>query len=240
VEPLESIRLEIATRYLENHFLPSDSGPYARLKVLILAAYVAAMVLLVVTPGLRRHAGYRLLLYLTGLRFLMMAWGTVKNEYYLVDILPFFAFFLACATCWLWQRSHRVRWATVLVLCVVVGLQLSWSLQRILWLRPYQTQYLPAIRFLREHMTPEDLVCGSADLAFGLGLDNPQIVDDLWMGRWSGRRPTVVVLDHWYYDVVVNVDKESPEHHRYVNELLREQFHEIYVQPERYEIYRRN
>ena len=239
--PLESIRMEIAIRYLEHHFLPGDSGIGARLKVLILAAYVAALVLMIAVPELRRNPGYRLLFYLAVLRFLMMAWAaSLKTAaYYLVHILPFYAFFLACVTCWLWQRSIRVRWATSAVVCLVLGLQLSWSLQRILWLRPYQTQYLPAVRFLREHMTPQDLVCGGADWAFGLGFQNTQLVDDLWMGRWSGKRPTIVVLDHWYY-YIMTVNKATPGYGRYVNDLLRNDFHEIYSQPDRYQIYRRN
>jgi 4-amino-4-deoxy-L-arabinose transferase-like glycosyltransferase len=240
--PLESIRMEIARRYLGGHFLPSNSAFGNRLKVLILVAYLAALVIVIATPALRSNPGYRLLLYLTGLRFLMMAWGaSLKEPYYLVHIIPFYAFFLACAAFWYWQRSQPLRWATAAVLCVVLALQVSWSLQRILWLRPYQTQYLPAIRFLREHMTPQDLVCGSADLAFGLGFDNPQIMDDLWMGRWSGRLPTIVVVDRWYYNsTMVGSRNVTLGYYSYVTQLLHDQYHEIYSQPDRYQIYGRN
>jgi len=145
---------------------------------------------------LRRNCGYRLMLYLAGLRFLTMAWGaSLKNAYYLVHMIPFYAFFLACAGCWLWRRSDPVRWVTTSVVCIVLGLQLSWSLYRILWQRPYQKQYLPVVRFLQEHVTPQDIVCSSAEMAFGLGFHNTQLVDDLWMGRWSGKVPSVVVVD---------------------------------------------
>jgi hypothetical protein len=240
--PLEAIRLEVSLRYLENHFLPSDGGLNGRLKLLILLAYLAALVFMIATPALRRNPGYRLLLHIAGLRFLMMAWGaSLKTASYLVHIIPFYAFFLACVTAWLWQRSSRVRWVTASVICLVVGLQLTWSVYRILWQRPYQTQYLPAVQFLREHMTQEDLVCGSADLAFALGFFNPRIVDDLWIGRWSGKRPTIVVIDHWYYNgVMVGFKEASPGYLPYVHQLLQEDFHEIYSQPDRYLIYRRN
>jgi len=170
-----------------------------------------------------------------------MAWGaSAKNAYYLVHIIPFYAFFLACAGCWLWRRSDRVRWVATSMLCIVLGLQLSWSLYRILWQRPYQKQYLPVVRFLREHVTPQDIVCSNAEMAFGLGFHNTQLVDDLWMGRWSGKLPSVVVVDHWYYYQLITLNKKVPVFHRYVNELLRTQFHEIYSQPDRYQIYRRN
>ena len=239
--PLEAIRLEIAQRYLEAHFLPLDAGLNGRLKLLILLAYVAALVVMIATPALRGTPGYRLLLYLTGLRFLMMAWGaSLKNAYYLVHIIPFYAFFLACVTCWLWQRSNRVRWATASVLCLVIGLQLTWSLYRIFWLRPYQKQYLPAVRFLRAHMTPQDLVCGSAELAFAFGFHDPRIVDDLSVGRWSGKRPTLLVVDKWYYfQIVTSFDKKSPEYSHYISRLLQDDFHQIYAQRDEYQIYRR-
>jgi hypothetical protein len=59
--PLEAIRLEITTRYLQYHFLPGDGG-FSQLKILILVAYVAAVVFVVGVPELRRNHGYRLLL----------------------------------------------------------------------------------------------------------------------------------------------------------------------------------
>jgi hypothetical protein len=238
--PVEGLRLEIARRYLEGHFLPA-AGFSGRLKVLILLGYVAALAITVAAPALRRLPGCRLLLYLTGLRFLMMAWGiSVKADYYLVHIVPFYAFFMACAACWLWQRSNRVRWITALLLCLVVGLQLSWSLYRIFWLRPYQKQYLPAVRFLKARITPQDLVCGSAELAFAFGFYNPQIVDDIWIGLWSGKRPTILVVDKWYYyQEFAGPHKAAPAYFPYVTRLLQDDFKEIYSQADEYQIYAR-
>jgi hypothetical protein len=238
--PVEGLRLEIARRYLDAHFLPLDAGLNGRLKFLILLGYVAALAVTVAVPALRRHPGYRLLLYLAGLRFLMMAWGVaLKNAYYLVHIVPFYAFFMACAACWLWQRSNRVRSIAALLLCLVAGLQLSWSLYRTFWLRPYQKQYMPAVGFLKARITPQDLVCGSAELAFAFGFYNPQIVDDLWMGRWSGKRPTIIVVDKWYYGSVNASQKEAPGYYPYVTRLFHQDFTEIYSQGDEYRIYAR-
>lgn len=236
--PIEGIRLEIARRYLEAHFLPLGAGLNGRLKLLILLGYIAALAITAAVPTLRRNPGWRLLLCLTGLRFLMMSWGiALKNAYYLVHIIPFYAFCMACATCWLWQRSKGVRWVTALLLCLVVGLQLSWSLYRIFWLRPYQKQYMPAVRFLKTRITPRDLVCGSAELAFAFGFYNPQIVDDLWMGLWSGKQPTIIVVDKWYY--YQPAQKEAPAYFPYVTRLLHRDFNVIYSQGDEYQIYAR-
>jgi len=90
-------------------------------------------------------------------------------------------------------------------------------------------------------MTPEDLVCGSAELAFSFGFYNPQIIDDLSVGRWSGKRPTLFVVDKWYYfQIVTSFDQKAREYSRYISHLLQDDFHQIYAQRDEYRIYRRN
>ena len=240
--PLQTIRLEIAQRYLEAHFFPSDGGLNGKLKLLILLAYIGGVAFAIAVPDLRRNPGYRLMLYLTALRFLMMGFGvSLKNAYYLVDILPFYGFFLACAIDWLWHGSRTARVAAGVVLCGFLAMQLSWSLYRIFVLQPYRREFQPAMEYLQAHMTPQDLICGSADLGFTFGFDNPQIVDDLWVGRWSGKRPTLFVVDKWYYyQIVHSFDKKAPEYSAYITDVLAHDFHEVYRQGDQYQIYRRN
>jgi hypothetical protein len=239
--PVEALWLEIKVRYLESHFAPVDAGSLSSIKVLVLVAYFGAVIIMIAVPELRRKSGYRLLLYLTGLRFLIMAVGvSFKSEIYLVHILPFYAVILACAISWFWHQQGRIRWIAAMVLCVVLAVQSSWSLHRILRYRPYQTKYQPAVRFLKAHMTPQDLVFGSAELGFSFGFYDRQIVDDLWLGRWTGKQPTIIVLDKWrYYRNLISA-KQDPEYTDYVTKLLRGNFHQIYSQEEGYQIYTRN
>ena len=63
----------------------------------------------------------------------------------------------------------------------------------------YRRKYIPAVNYVRSIMRPGDLVAGSADLAFAMGFYNPQLTDDIWLGHWSGKHPTIVVVDDWYY-----------------------------------------
>ena len=238
--PLESIWLEVSFRYLEAHFLPSDSGPFSSIKVLVLAAYLASVVNMIAVPELRRNPGCRLLLYLTGLRFVMMAVGvSLKYAFYLVYILPFYAVILAYALSWLWRRPGRIRWISAMVLSAVVAVQSVWSLHLIFRYRPYQTKYRPAVSFLKDNLTPQDLIFGSAELGFSFGFYNRQIVDDLWFGRWTGKKPTVIVLDKWrYYKILI--DHKPPEYTEYVTRLLETSFHKVYSQNDGYQIYTRN
>jgi hypothetical protein len=87
-------------------------------------------------------------------------------------------------------------------------------------------------------------VCGSAELAFAFGFYNPQIVDDLWFGRWSGKRPTIIVVDKWYYYELIHASqnafqKEAPVYYPYVTGLFLHDFNKIYSESDDYQIYAR-
>src|SRR5205085_1440047 len=80
--------------------------------------FAGAIAAVIAIPGLRRHSGYRLLLWLAVLRFLMMSVGASwKLEYYLVHATPFYAAIAGIAGWWFWTRPQRsVRVAVVAAL----------------------------------------------------------------------------------------------------------------------------
>jgi hypothetical protein len=67
----------------------------------------------------------------------------------------------------------------------------------------YRKEYSPVVAYLKSIIRPDDLVMGTSELGFSLGFENLQLVDDVWFGYWSGRRPTVLVVDRWYYGPVI-------------------------------------
>jgi hypothetical protein len=238
--PLQGLWDEIRVRYLESHFLPAGAGAFSFIKVFVLVAYLGAVVLAIAVPALRRQPGCRLLLYLTGLRFVIMGLGVSwKGDMYLVNVLPFYGAILAFALAWLWQHPGQLRWAAAAIFCVVFSVQMIWNLHRIVRYRPYQTKYQPAMAFLKEHMTPQDLVFGSAELGFAFGFYNPQITDDLWLGRWTGKQPTIIVADKWRYYRNLISHKQLPAYTDYVTEVM-QHYHPIYSQDEGYLIFARN
>jgi hypothetical protein len=92
--------------------------------------------------------------------------------------------------------------------------------------------------YLSSIIKPGDLVTGPAELAFTMGFYNPQLVDDIWLGHWSGKRPTIVVVDDWYYGPMV-VDKATAANYvRWVSDELSQNFKVIKVF-DGYTIYRR-
>jgi hypothetical protein len=67
----------------------------------------------------------------------------------------------------------------------------------------YRKEYSPVAAYLKSILKPDDLVMGTSELGFSLGFENPQLVDDVWFGYWSERKPTVLVVDRWYYGPVI-------------------------------------
>jgi hypothetical protein len=241
LNPFQAIYDEFVVRYLIHHFLPWSGGPAAWLKVVGLLMFVGAIVVMLATPELRRRTGFRLLLWLAGLRFLMMSVGASwRLDYYLVHALPFYAAIAGIAGWWLWQRpDRRQRFAAAAVLGMYFAVQLSVFAHLVSAVSAYRRKYLPAVDYVKSIIRPGDLVAGSADLAFAMGFYNPQLVDDLWLGRWSGKRPTIVVVDEWYYrECMIMTGPTAVGYTSWVADELKDRFTRV-KEFDGYSIYRR-
>ena len=176
-----------------------------KLKIAGLLVYLAALGTLASARALRQMSGCRLLLCLTLLQFLCLSvLVSAKFTYYLVYILPYFAAATGIAVSYLWSSyGLRVRALCAAALVIYLAVQTAAVINLSMVTGGYRKEYMPVIAYLKSTLQPDDLVMGSAELGFSLGFENPQLVDDVWFGYWSGRRPTVVVVDRWYYEPVI-------------------------------------
>jgi 4-amino-4-deoxy-L-arabinose transferase-like glycosyltransferase len=200
--PWRGVWREINGRF-RNHFYPE--GGLGKLKITGLLIYMSALGILASARKLRETRGCRLLLCLTLLQFLCLSvLASTKNTYYLVYILPYFAAATGIATSYLWS-SHglRVRALCATALVCYVAVQTATVMNLSFVTAGYRKEYTPVIAYLKSTLQPDDLVMGPAQLGFSLGFENPQLVDDVWFGYWSGRRPTVLVVDRGYYEQVI-------------------------------------
>jgi 4-amino-4-deoxy-L-arabinose transferase-like glycosyltransferase len=241
LHPLQAIRDEFVQRYLLNHFLPPYNGVFSPLKLAGLLLFIGSIVFMAIVPDLRRRAGFRLLVLLTVLRFLMMAVGASwKLDYYLVHVVPFYAAAAGIVGWWLWERrDRRTQLVAVTVLGAYFAVQFAVFAHLVLAVSAYRRKYLPAVDYVKTIMKPEDLVAGSADLAFAMGFYNPQLVDDIWLGHRSGRRPTIVVVDEWYYKPCMNMAEPGAlSYTSWVSQELKNRY-TLVKALDGYEIYRR-
>jgi hypothetical protein len=206
--PWRGIWREINGRF-RNHFWPEDSS-MGKLKIVGILVYVAALGTLASARKLRQTSGCRLLLCLTLLEFLCLSvFANNKSPYYIVYILPYFAAATGIAISYLWSSyGARVRMLCAAALVSYLAVQTAAVINLSVVTGGYRKEYEPVIAYLKSTLQPDDLVMGAAEPGFSLGFENPQLVDDVWFGYWSGRRPTVLVVDRWYYERIIEAATE--------------------------------
>lgn len=239
--PLNAIKNEITQRYLTAYGLGShtsgSSGPIW-LKSLILLAYVVAVAGCLSVRSIRTHRGYRALLVLTGIFFVVLTFfDGQKLSFYLVHIVPLYT---ALVAVWIyWCYSKRVAPAWLLALCVggLLTIQLGGILYR-MKLNVYQKSYVAATDFIAAHAKDDSIVMGSAVLGFRLGYE--RIVDDVRFGFNTGKRPDFLVVNDVYEDSIkyYRAGGEGAQLAAHVNNLLTQEYELVYER-NFYQIYAR-
>lgn len=239
--PWQAFYREITLRYLVAFGMGGHSAGHsslAKLKVLMLLTYVVGTIGAVAVRSIRNHRGYRAIMILTGLNFLLLTlFDGQKLAWYLVHTIPLFAALLAIFVHWLWTSTHVPRWAIALPLVLFAMLQVGGMAQRIRQ-REYQKTYGPAVTFLKANVAPSAMIMGSTELAFALGFDS-NLVDDVRLGYYTGKRPDFIVVDEIYEDAFVGMGIQNEDVYRHIRDLLANEFHPVYDQGH-YKIYARN
>jgi len=163
-----------------------------------------------------------LILLLTALQFLFLSiFASMKAPYYMVHILPYFACAAGIALAYGWEKGSGFRGVSIVAVVIYAGVQIATPVHLAFVVNGYRQEFVPLITYLKSEMRADDLVCGSAELGFGLGFYNKQLIDDVWVGHWSGKRPTLLVLDRWYYDEVMRTaEQRAIPYKGYFGELL--------------------
>lgn len=239
--PWQALYREITLRYMVAFGMGAHSAGHsslAKLKIFMLLTYVVGIIGTVFVRSIRTNRGYRALILLTGIYFLLLTlFDGQKLAWYLVHTIPLFAGLLAIFVHWLWTSTRVPRWAIALPLVLFGMLQLGGVAQRIRQ-REYQKTYLPAASFLKEHAGPSSLIMGSTELAFALGFD-ANLVDDVRLGYYTGKRPDFIVVEEVYQDAFIGVSTQDMQVYQYIVDLLGNEYRPIYDHAH-YKIYARN
>jgi len=192
--PLHGVYGEVQ-RYLQAYGLAGHStghtGPIV-FKSLVLLAYLLSLVIILVTPTLRREAGVRRLLTILVLIVFIQCFFNQKLTLYLVHVVPFYDAVLAVALLWLWNQRRIHRFLVIAAVASLASLQVCGVLLRAR-LDEYHREYLPAISYLRGHAPQNSRVVGTAALYYGRPFQ--QTIYDSTLGYYSGRKPDYIVLD---------------------------------------------
>jgi hypothetical protein len=207
-----------ALRYVNAYGLGSQSTGLARIKIVMLLAYLAGMTGVLLSPFLRRQTPSRILLFMTGLTFgLMVIVEGAKQDWYLVHIIPLFGALLA-----LWivhcVRAHVLPAGIVALgmagfVVVNIGL-VGWLAHR----TDYQSKYMPVVEFLRATPNEHARIIGSAELGFQVGFD--RVSDDTRLGYYSRKMPDLIVVEHIYEGWFRKHEVREPDVYRHVRTTL--------------------
>ena len=207
-----------AVRYVNAYGFGSESTGLARVKVIMLLAYLAGIGGVLFSPTLRRQPPSLVLLSLTVLTFaLMVVIEGAKQDWYLVHIIPLFSALLAV---WVFYcLKHRVLPVSIVGLglagfvAVNVGV-VGWLLHR----ADYQSKYLPVVHFLRSAPNEHARIFGSAELGFQVGFD--RVSDDTRLGYYSRKTPDLIVVEPIYAGWFRKHEIREPDVYRHVRTTL--------------------
>ncbi|HEX8130453.1 MAG TPA: glycosyltransferase family 39 protein [Pyrinomonadaceae bacterium] len=229
--PLAAIKNEITSRYLTafglGAHLPGTRGP-VWLKSLILLAYVVALAGCLSVRSIRVHRGYRALLILAGIFFVVLTFfDGQKLSFYLVHIVPLYTALLAAFIYWCYSTRFVPAWALALAVCGLLVVQTGGILYR-MKLDTYHKSYLAAVTFLKANSNSDTQVMGSAVLGFEFGYD--RVLDDVRFGFRTGKRPHYLVINDVYEDAInhYRAGGEGEELARHMNDLLTREYELVY------------
>jgi hypothetical protein len=166
--------------------------------------------------------------------FGVAAMDNQKLPVYFIYSLPVMS---ACGAVWVydcWQRGGLVRVLTSVLLAGSILSTIGGFAYKI-YLNGYDHVYQPAVVTIRRFLPPGGLVMGGSELGFAFGF-GPQLVDDRYLGYFSGKRPDVFVENGYYGRIGGPIFGPA---RLYADTALQKEYHLEFVNAE-YRIYVRN
>jgi hypothetical protein len=214
---------------------------YMKIKTLILVAIVVSVCGCLWSAEIRRIREHRIILFLTGLWFLMlMLLDGTKLYAYLLHIWPIYFVIAAIWLQSLIRKGGWLRYASIIGICFFVIFTIASIAYRVR-LNSYQNAFLPSLRYLQENVKGNDLVVGSGSFGFGLDFEK-HVLDDHQLGYSVGEVPEYIVIDKQYSDQINAFKLSKPNLYRYVRDLLSSRYQIVFSNrsgPDFYRIYRK-
>jgi hypothetical protein len=211
--PLTILPHEV-NRYLVAYGMNPAVGGASRVKFAILAAYVLAIVVLLLDRELRQRSRVLLLLFAT--YFVALAlFENFKWDFYLIYTTPLLGAMTAVALSALARNRPREAWliaaAILLIDCAVTVRQIRTN--------DYRNEYLPLVAIMKANTTDRSLIMGTTDLAFAYGIHD-NLSDDMRLGYRSGKQADAIVMDRRYRQAFADFQQADPAIYRHIQDVL--------------------
>jgi 4-amino-4-deoxy-L-arabinose transferase-like glycosyltransferase len=218
-EPLAALRREIVIRYLTSYGLAPGLPAPGRLKGIILAIYIAGVLVAFATRSIRNDRLLRILLILAAWNALGV---TLLDSYgigwYLIYIIPFAIVLLSISVNHLWSSRRVPPTAIALALTLLIAIQFVVSASRVA--KNDRRDFLSAAGFLRNRLDGYRLVMASAEFGIPFRFDR-RMLDDFRLGYRSRKTPDLIVMDSPRYCLWSELLRDQdPGNYRYIHNLL--------------------
>ena len=232
---IRQLQLEYYHRYVEPFGLGSGVGAAQRLKAILLAAYLAAILGSLCFRRTREQRGQVALAALTLIAILYLAIvSPSKYAYYLAHVTGFMAACLGMFLFNLYGMFGRLRWTAIAVGVLITSIQFAGILYRIRQ-DPYHRNYLPVVDLIRTNTTPHSIIMSTGEMWFYLQHDRFMVYDPR-LGYLSGTVPDVVVwgsTERQLHEAARVTDPSLFEHVQHVLDtgrlVYQDQYYQVYL-----------
>lgn len=215
-KPWLNLFYEVMVRYLGHFGVYSLwANPMPGFTLLIPVFYAAALWQCGWNRGLRRRLGglwplgASIVLLLT---FVM----SYKVQNYVTYTIPFWNAMVAA-----WLLHGMTSQKAQMYLALFAAVQLG-ALGMRVKSNPQGTDYARAAEAMSRQMRQGKSLIAPASMGFAVGFAGFR--DDARLGRWSGQRPDVLVVDHWYSLFQKSYGDKEPGSDRHVKKMLTEEY----------------
>jgi hypothetical protein len=225
---IRNIGNDLYVRYLGS-YLTRVAG-VNRLKVACLIFALVGTVALASSRRLRTQPLGRLLLILAVTSYVGVA--AIDNQKLPLYLIYSFPVMSACGAYWVYDQWGREGWgrvASVSLLAASLLTSIGGYSYRI-YQNDYVRLYLPAVSAARSDLRPGGLIMGGSELGFALGF-NSGLIDDRFVGYFSGKRPDVFVESRYY--------QRTGKAAEAADRILRSDYH-LAFENSAYKVYARN
>ncbi len=223
LHPWQTLVNEIRYRYLTAYGLMGHSAGHesslVKFKALALAGYAAGLAICISSGSIRRNPGYRVLLSVTAIHvFFFTFYEGMKFNYYLVHLLPLYLSCLGVAlySAWQWRPQLRPVVAAAVILLVAVG---AGGILLHVRLQEVQRIYDPAVAFVKQRASADDIVFASCSFGFGYGFGSGMIDDDTF-GYFSKKAARFIVVEEIYADAFNVHRQRHPAIYNHIQQVM--------------------
>jgi 4-amino-4-deoxy-L-arabinose transferase-like glycosyltransferase len=193
-----------------------DPGRFAPVKILLLLIWFGGLIGQAYLGRLKSRAA--VLLFLCGvIPVVVLTFFNVKNTYYLIYVIPFFAANAGCFLSFLWHKGFvwkRLAWGILAIALAVNGALL---VKRLASGRAAYEGYRQTANIAASLLAPGDRLMAPPSFAFSVGMD--RVVFDQTLGFYSHWCPAALIDYPLSPDEVENLQKYAPDVLNHLNDM---------------------